>query len=336
MNLFLITIFQGNGFFKQQNFVKAAELYSASIASKEDAVTYCNRAAAYLKLNKFAEAELDCDKAIALDYTAVKAYGRRGIARRELHKYELALQGTGVFYFNIFKDLERSLSLQPQNKDAQKELDITKQAYAKYKLQQQQQSNDKKKKLVVEDVNNDDDDVLEIVTAEAAQIRGLEKKNVPEKKSQPEPAKQVPQQTKPKQQEPAKPKTEPPKEQPKAVPPKQQPAVPPQQQEPAKQAATTTSAQAPVQPAKSPSPPKKQPLNTAPIPTVTVQTPKQAPKSAYEFERYMKELKGDDFYSYLRLIPPNTYKQLFKDSFTPELFNTIIHAVAHGYVRFVA
>lgn len=77
----------------QKKYDEALECYNKSLELKEDPVLYSNRAAVLLKLNKFAEAEVDCSKAISLDYTYAKAYYRRGMARMELKMYTEAIQG---------------------------------------------------------------------------------------------------------------------------------------------------------------------------------------------------------------------------------------------------
>ncbi|KAJ8930901.1 hypothetical protein NQ314_016322 [Rhamnusium bicolor] len=53
-----------------------------------NAVYYCNRAAAYSRLEKHLEAINDCKEAIKLDPAYGKAYGRLGIAYSNLNKYE--------------------------------------------------------------------------------------------------------------------------------------------------------------------------------------------------------------------------------------------------------
>lgn len=70
-----------------------------------------NRAMAYLKLDRFAEAEEDCTKAIALDSSYFKAFARRGTARLALGKLSEAKA-----------DFEQLLKLEPGNKQAINEL----------------------------------------------------------------------------------------------------------------------------------------------------------------------------------------------------------------------
>ncbi|KAI4967076.1 hypothetical protein ZWY2020_031074 [Hordeum vulgare] len=70
---------KGNNSFKRKQWSKAIEFYSGAIKLNEtNATYYCNRAAAYLELGRFKQAEADCDQALLLDKKNVKAYLRRG------------------------------------------------------------------------------------------------------------------------------------------------------------------------------------------------------------------------------------------------------------------
>ncbi len=71
------------------------------------------------------------------------------------------------------------------------------------------------------------------------------------------------------------------------------------------------------------------------IPDVRIDVPKEPPKTSYEFEKYFKELRREDFYQYLKLIPTSSYKTLFKASFTSEIFSAIIECVHSYFVKFV-
>ncbi|KAK2982325.1 hypothetical protein RJ640_009022 [Escallonia rubra] len=99
---------KGNAAFKGRQWNKAVSYYTEAIKMNESNGTYyCNRAAAYLELACFKQAEEDCSKAISLDKKAVKAYMRRGTARESLMFYKEALQ-----------DFMHALVLEPQNKVA--------------------------------------------------------------------------------------------------------------------------------------------------------------------------------------------------------------------------
>ncbi|KAG8072443.1 hypothetical protein GUJ93_ZPchr0006g44176 [Zizania palustris] len=97
---------KGNNAFKVRHWPKAVEFYSKAIKLNDtNATYYCNRAAAYLELGRYKQAEADCDQALLLDKKNVKAYLRRGIAREVVLNYQEALQ-----------DFRHALSLEPRNK----------------------------------------------------------------------------------------------------------------------------------------------------------------------------------------------------------------------------
>ncbi|KAK8636561.1 hypothetical protein V6N13_124306 [Hibiscus sabdariffa] len=99
---------KGNAAFNRKQWNKAVNYYTEAIKlNGTNATYYNNRAAAYLELGCFQQAEEDCSKAILLDKKNVKAYLRRGTARESLLSYKEALQ-----------DFEHALALEPQNKVA--------------------------------------------------------------------------------------------------------------------------------------------------------------------------------------------------------------------------
>ncbi|OMP05762.1 Amidase [Corchorus olitorius] len=99
---------KGNAAFKGMQWNKAVKYYSEAIKlNGTNAAYYNNRAAAYLALGCFQQAEEDCSKAISLDKKNVKAYLRRGTARESLLCYKGALE-----------DFKYALVLEPQNKVA--------------------------------------------------------------------------------------------------------------------------------------------------------------------------------------------------------------------------
>ncbi|CAG0915785.1 unnamed protein product [Notodromas monacha] len=103
---------KGNMLFKARKFQEAVEAYSKGIElDQHNALLPANRAMAYLKLEKFAEAEKDCDLALRLDPEYVKAYLRRGSARAARNLIKLAIQ-----------DFSKALELEPSNKQATEEL----------------------------------------------------------------------------------------------------------------------------------------------------------------------------------------------------------------------
>ncbi|KAF3659431.1 Outer envelope protein 64, mitochondrial [Capsicum annuum] len=106
---------KGNAAFKGRQWYKAVSYYTEAIKLNDNATYYCNRAAAYLELGCFQQAEEDCTTAISLDKKNVKAYMRRGTARESLFFYKEALQGSSIACFSNVDDLnllEMRLDLQ--------------------------------------------------------------------------------------------------------------------------------------------------------------------------------------------------------------------------------
>ncbi|XP_014663578.1 PREDICTED: stress-induced-phosphoprotein 1-like [Priapulus caudatus] len=69
---------QGNGFFKVGNYPDALKMYTEAILrNPEDSKLYSNRAACYTKLAEFNLGLKDCDMAIKLEPTFVRAYLRK-------------------------------------------------------------------------------------------------------------------------------------------------------------------------------------------------------------------------------------------------------------------
>lgn len=82
---------KGNAHMKNSEFNEAVSAYSNAIElNPYNAVYFCNRAAAYSKLDQHTAAIDDCKQAIALDPSYGKAYGRLGIAYSNLNKYQEA------------------------------------------------------------------------------------------------------------------------------------------------------------------------------------------------------------------------------------------------------
>ncbi|XP_071715779.1 translocon at the outer membrane of chloroplasts 64-like [Rutidosis leptorrhynchoides] len=99
---------KGNSAFKAKNWQNAIKFYTDAIKLNSSNATYFNnRAAAYLEVGSFIQAEADCSKAIDLDKKNVKAYLRRGTAREMLGYYKEAIE-----------DFRYALILEPTNKRA--------------------------------------------------------------------------------------------------------------------------------------------------------------------------------------------------------------------------
>ncbi|KAF2309121.1 hypothetical protein GH714_000665 [Hevea brasiliensis] len=99
---------KGNQAFKDKQWQKAIGYYTEAIKlNGKNATYYSNRAAAYLELGSFVQAEGDCTEAISLDKKNVKAYLRRGTAREMIGYYKEAIE-----------DFKYALVLEPTNKRA--------------------------------------------------------------------------------------------------------------------------------------------------------------------------------------------------------------------------
>ncbi|KAJ8374788.1 hypothetical protein SKAU_G00053680 [Synaphobranchus kaupii] len=108
---------EGNDQMKDENFSEAVEFYSKAIAiNPQNAVYYCNRAAAYSKLGNYAGAVQDCELAIGIDPDYSKAYGRMGLALASLNKHTEA-----VDYY------QKALELDPENDTYKSNLKIAEQ-----------------------------------------------------------------------------------------------------------------------------------------------------------------------------------------------------------------
>ncbi|KAK8942167.1 hypothetical protein KSP40_PGU010745 [Platanthera guangdongensis] len=99
---------KGNIAYKEKQWQKAVNLYTEAIKlNGQNATYYSNRAAAYLELGSYLQAEADCSTVINLDAKNVKAFLRRGTAREMLGYYKESIE-----------DFRYALVLQPTNKTA--------------------------------------------------------------------------------------------------------------------------------------------------------------------------------------------------------------------------
>ncbi|KAF8489392.1 hypothetical protein JB92DRAFT_2755903, partial [Gautieria morchelliformis] len=90
---------QGNASFKSGNWADAVGHYSAAVVADRTEPTYpLNRAAAYLKLGKYRDAERDCTTVLSLDDKNVKALFRRAQARIALESLPEAEKGKELIF----------------------------------------------------------------------------------------------------------------------------------------------------------------------------------------------------------------------------------------------
>ncbi|XP_016477976.1 translocon at the outer membrane of chloroplasts 64-like [Nicotiana tabacum] len=110
---------KGNQAYKDKQWQKAIGFYTEAIKLNGNSATYfSNRAAAYLAMGNFLQAEADSSKAIDLDKKNVKAYLRRGTAREMLGYHKEAIE-----------DFRYALVLEPTNKRASQSADRLKKLF---------------------------------------------------------------------------------------------------------------------------------------------------------------------------------------------------------------
>lgn len=83
---------KGNEAYRTRDYDEAKEAYARSLAYREDARVYANRALVALSVGNLEEAEADCDAALALDSVYDKARARRAVTRYKRGKYKAALE----------------------------------------------------------------------------------------------------------------------------------------------------------------------------------------------------------------------------------------------------
>ncbi|XP_061687624.1 mitochondrial import receptor subunit TOM34 isoform X2 [Syngnathoides biaculeatus] len=124
---------EGNALVKKGEHAQAADKYTLSILHHgREAATFTNRALCFLALKRYHDAASDCDAALAIDGTNIKALYRRALAQKELKDMK-----------SCVRDLNKLLEVEPNNTAAIKLLQ-------EVQLQQKQQppppSQEKKKK----------------------------------------------------------------------------------------------------------------------------------------------------------------------------------------------
>ncbi|KAK8580246.1 hypothetical protein V6N13_143363 [Hibiscus sabdariffa] len=109
---------QGNRAMQSKLYSDAIELYSIAISLWDDnAVYYCNRAAAYTQIHKYNEAIRDCLKSIEIDPNYSKAYSRLGLAYYAQGNYADAIE----------KGFKKALQLDPNNESVKENIKVAEQ-----------------------------------------------------------------------------------------------------------------------------------------------------------------------------------------------------------------
>ncbi|KAL9642680.1 hypothetical protein ABK040_009759 [Willaertia magna] len=292
---------KGNEFFKKGDMEKAIECYSQSLQYKQDHIVYSNRSQALFKLKKFKEAELDATKSISLSSNYIKSYMRRGMARRELQKFKESKE-----------DFEFAYKLSPTHVETKRELDKSIELLKKSEegkasridIEEVVEEEEKPTKVKKEEVKPTPV-VKEQKTVEPTKIepKKIEKEEEIEElvteaasklKKTEVIAKEIPKQQEVKKEEPHK------------------------KEEPKKETVKPTIIKEKEK--------TKEEFITAKI-NVKVNVPTVPPSSFFEFEKCFQELKDENFFDYLKIIPTNRYKKLFQDSLTPELFNAMLNCI---------
>ena len=67
------------------------------------------------------------------------------------------------------------------------------------------------------------------------------------------------------------------------------------------------------------------------IPKIRVKIPTNPPNNSYEFEKAFNELDRQDFYEYLKIIPPVSFGRIFKESLTEKILNSIVEGLTRVF-----
>ncbi|KPI89891.1 putative TPR-repeat protein [Leptomonas seymouri] len=145
---------KGNALFQAGHLLEAVAAYTTGIeldpASSTTHVLYANRAMCYLKLGQWSAAEKDATTCVQMNTGYAKAYYRRAMARKNLHKLKEARA-----------DLEAVLALAPKDASAQQEMvEVTKaiQAERAAAAASAPAAGGAKKRIVIEEVDSEDDE----------------------------------------------------------------------------------------------------------------------------------------------------------------------------------
>jgi len=118
---------EGNELMKSDKFGEALQKYNQALALYESPIYFCNRAAAYSKLERHNDSVSDCKRALALDPNYSKAYGRMGLAYSGLNQHAEAI--------DCYK---KALVLDPENQSFRNNLSIAESKLAEQQTQSAQ------------------------------------------------------------------------------------------------------------------------------------------------------------------------------------------------------
>ncbi len=114
---------KGNDYFKKNDFKKACEYYTKCIEiDPENTVAYLNRSMCYIKLNEADLAVRDTTIVLDKDDTNVKGLYRRSLANKLKLNYDL-----------VIKDLNKLISIEPNNQIAIKDIKLAQELLLKEK-----------------------------------------------------------------------------------------------------------------------------------------------------------------------------------------------------------
>uniref|UniRef100_F6UAJ2 RNA-polymerase II-associated protein 3-like C-terminal domain-containing protein n=1 Tax=Ciona intestinalis TaxID=7719 RepID=F6UAJ2_CIOIN len=138
---------KGNEAFKSADFEAALTYYSRSISLSRTAASINNRALAYIRLQRWKEAESDCNEVLQLEPDNLKARLRRATARKELLKY-----------IEAKNDLSFVLDKEPHNTRASKILEEVEQNLSKSSSGDASQSSRTGRKMMIAEVSSDEEE----------------------------------------------------------------------------------------------------------------------------------------------------------------------------------
>ncbi|XP_028414819.1 sperm-associated antigen 1-like [Dendronephthya gigantea] len=156
----------GNALVKKGKHEEAIKSYTDCIKlCPEEVAIYTNRALCYLQLTKYDLAEADCNTALKIQSENIKAFFRRGKARKGLGRYREASE-----------DLVQVLKLDSKNGAARSELTNVLTLLKKEK-KEEDKSVPKRKKILIQDVDDDEKNKPDISAPQ-------EPSNLPAKKNE--------------------------------------------------------------------------------------------------------------------------------------------------------